>query len=113
MKDDRDSQVLDVGGVKIQIADRAMRTMMRELERIARSSLPVLVLGETGVGKEVAARAAHHFSGRRSGPFLPVNCAAVPRRQRRPRLRRCRRPRWASYAHWARACALPGRPRKS
>jgi transcriptional regulator with PAS, ATPase and Fis domain len=78
MKDDSDSQVLDVGGVEIQIADRSMRRVVRELERIARSSLPVLVLGETGVGKEVAARAAHHFSGRRSGPFLPVNCAAVP-----------------------------------
>jgi transcriptional regulator with GAF, ATPase, and Fis domain len=78
MTNDRDSQVLDVGDVEIQIADRAMRRMMRELERIARSSLPVLVLGETGVGKEVAARAAHHFSGRRAGPFLPVNCAAVP-----------------------------------
>lgn len=78
MKDDREPEVLDVGGVEIEIADASMRRMMRELERMARSSLPVLVLGETGVGKEVAARAAHHYSSRRAGPFLPVNCAAVP-----------------------------------
>lgn len=50
---------------------------LRPLGRIARSPLPLLVLGETGTGKEVVARALHHASGR-SGAFVAENCAALP-----------------------------------
>jgi DNA-binding NtrC family response regulator len=48
------------------------------LERVARSKLAVLLLGETGVGKTVAARAVHDASPRAKGPFVHLSCAAVP-----------------------------------
>ena len=51
--------------------------LLTTLKRAATSTLPILLIGETGTGKERFARAAHHFSGR-SGPFLAVNCAALP-----------------------------------
>ncbi|MCG6962394.1 MAG: sigma 54-interacting transcriptional regulator, partial [Acidobacteria bacterium] len=54
-----------------------VRKLRAELERLAPASVPVTILGETGVGKEVAARALHRLSGRR-GRFVGVNMAAVP-----------------------------------
>jgi len=50
----------------------------RDLTRIAASSTPVLVQGETGTGKELVARAVHELSGQR-GPFVAINCGALPR----------------------------------
>jgi DNA-binding NtrC family response regulator len=54
----------------------AMFTLRKRLEQVARVPLPVLLVGETGTGKEVAARALHAVSGRR-GSFIPVDCAAI------------------------------------
>jgi transcriptional regulator with GAF, ATPase, and Fis domain len=54
----------------------AMGRVRGEIERAAKTALPVLVLGETGVGKELAASALHAASGRK-GAFVPVNCAAI------------------------------------
>jgi DNA-binding NtrC family response regulator len=62
----------------VLVADPAMAQLYTLLRRLAASELPVLVCGETGVGKENAAFAVHHWSRRASGPFIAVNCAALP-----------------------------------
>ena len=48
------------------------------IERVARFDAPVLIVGETGTGKEMAARAVHYLSSRRTAPFIPLNCGALP-----------------------------------
>ncbi|MBK8975295.1 MAG: sigma 54-interacting transcriptional regulator [Planctomycetes bacterium] len=55
-----------------------MRELRAQIERFGRSGLPVLVLGETGSGKELVARALHDASERRRGPFVSENCSAIP-----------------------------------
>lgn len=57
---------------------RAMVHLRQEIELVARSDFTVLVLGETGVGKELAVRAIHAASQRREAPLLYLNCAALP-----------------------------------
>jgi hydrogenase-4 transcriptional activator len=59
-------------------ADTGLKPVMEQIELVARSDAPVLILGETGAGKEVVARAIHQRSRRSSGPFLRVNCGAIP-----------------------------------
>jgi DNA-binding NtrC family response regulator len=56
----------------------AMAEVMRTVDKIARSLIPVLLVGETGSGKEVIARQIHERSTRKQGPFIAVNCGAVP-----------------------------------
>ncbi|MSR61521.1 MAG: sigma-54-dependent Fis family transcriptional regulator [Planctomycetes bacterium] len=55
-----------------------MRRLKAELARVAASDAPVLITGENGTGKEVVARALHFASAVSAGPFVPVNCAAIP-----------------------------------
>ena len=57
---------------------RAMQDVIRQLELVARSRSTVLITGETGTGKELAARAIHDRSAQREMPLIKVNCAAIP-----------------------------------
>ncbi|HSO05718.1 MAG TPA: sigma-54 dependent transcriptional regulator [Pelomicrobium sp.] len=52
--------------------------MMRVVEKLAACDATVLIQGETGTGKELAARAIHYLGARREHPFIPVNCGAIP-----------------------------------
>ncbi len=56
----------------------AMRTVFEKLARVAPTELSVLLLGETGTGKELAARGIHEASSRRDGPFVVVDCGSIP-----------------------------------
>lgn len=56
----------------------AMRRVVAQVERVAASETRVCILGETGTGKELVARTLHERSARASGPFVTLNCAAVP-----------------------------------
>jgi len=56
-----------------------MRNLLRVVSRVAPSDAPVFVTGESGTGKEVIANLVHSLSGRANGPFVKVNCAALPR----------------------------------
>ena len=55
-----------------------MRRILHDVQALAGSDMPVLVLGETGTGKELVARALHNAGPRRAAPFVPVNCPAIP-----------------------------------
>jgi len=71
----------DVGGVRgtpLRLQGRATIASPEMLPRIAASDINVLVLGETGVGKEVMARRIHELSRRSAGPLVAINCGAVP-----------------------------------
>src|SRR5271166_1203503 len=55
-----------------------MLRVMRNIEKIAPTDVTVLLLGESGTGKELLAQALHKMSRRAGGPFVPINCAAIP-----------------------------------
>lgn len=59
-------------------AETGLKPVMDQIELVARADTPVLILGETGAGKEVVARTIHERSRRATGPFLRVNCGAIP-----------------------------------
>lgn len=54
------------------------RRLLAQIERFARCEATVLIHGETGTGKELAARAIHYLSSRHTGPFIPINCGSIP-----------------------------------
>ena len=56
----------------------AMRELDRVIRKIADKDVVVTFIGESGTGKEVLARRVHEISDRRTGPFIPINCAAIP-----------------------------------
>ena len=55
-----------------------MRRVFSVLERVANTPLSVLILGETGTGKELVAKAIHDASDRKAGPFVVVDCGSIP-----------------------------------
>jgi DNA-binding NtrC family response regulator len=59
-------------------ASPAMRSVFQMIERVAPTDATVFVVGESGSGKELVARSVHELSARARGPFVPVNCGAVP-----------------------------------
>ena len=79
---DKQSLLIRLGrdqlGETIVGAEAGLRPVMERVRLVARSDAPVLILGETGSGKEVVARAIHNRSPRASGPFIRVNCGAIP-----------------------------------
>ena len=70
---DRDSMFEDIVG-----SSEALRKVLRQVGKVARSDSTVLILGETGTGKELIARAIHKRSNRGERAFIGVNCAAIP-----------------------------------
>ncbi len=58
--------------------DPAFRRILKSAAYLACAEVPVLILGETGTGKELVAKFIHHLSARCHGPFVPINCAAIP-----------------------------------
>jgi len=65
-------------GVPAVVHSRALQRLMETAQRIAKSNASVLITGETGSGKEIVARAIHHYSLRCHKPWIDVNCAALP-----------------------------------
>jgi transcriptional regulator with GAF, ATPase, and Fis domain len=59
-------------------AETGLKPILERVELVARTDVPVLIEGETGSGKEVVSRAIHQKSRRAAGPFLRVNCGAIP-----------------------------------
>jgi two-component system, NtrC family, response regulator AtoC len=74
---DPDNPFLDDYPALSTLSER-MRALVEVVREVARTDATVLILGESGVGKNVVARAIHAASARRAGPFVLVNCAALP-----------------------------------
>jgi DNA-binding NtrC family response regulator len=67
-----------LGGAGLVFTGEKMRRLMAQVERVAASETRACILGETGTGKELIARTIHEKSPRSQGPFITLNCAAVP-----------------------------------
>ena len=69
---------LELPQVKLLGRSRAMEQLREMIERVSRSQAPVHICGESGTGKELVAHLIHNAGARRDGPFVPVNCGAIP-----------------------------------
>src|ERR1051326_4391119 len=74
----REQLALELSLAQLVGRDPAFLDTVRQVPLLARSDAPVLLLGETGTGKESCARAIHHLSPRNNHPFIPVDCGALP-----------------------------------
>ncbi len=71
-------QIRDLSNSEIIGADVGLKHVMEMVRQVAKLDSPVLLLGETGVGKGLIANAIHYASARNNGPFVSVNCGAIP-----------------------------------
>jgi two-component system nitrogen regulation response regulator GlnG len=69
----------DIDSIPLVGRSAAMQEIYRMLARLMQTDLTVMISGESGTGKELVARALHDYGKRRSGPFVPINMAAIPR----------------------------------
>jgi two-component system, NtrC family, response regulator AtoC len=65
-------------GMEAVVASQPLRALLSTIERVARSQVTVLITGESGCGKELIARAVHHYSLRSHKPWVDLSCAALP-----------------------------------
>ena len=70
--------ILDLPGVQAIFCSESMKRLLQMVERVAHHNAAVLIIGETGSGKELIARAVHHHSLRCDQPWIDVNCGALP-----------------------------------
>lgn len=70
-------QMLEMTGETIVGANFGLKNVIRMVNQVAPTQSPVLLMGETGVGKEVIANAIHYYSGRKENPLIKVNCGAI------------------------------------
>ncbi|WP_322085335.1 sigma-54 dependent transcriptional regulator [Burkholderia sp. BCC1999] len=65
-------------GKRLSGRSRSIQTLLLKVSRVAATRISVLIVGESGAGKDIVARLLHDMSPRRRGPFVPVNCGAIP-----------------------------------
>ncbi len=71
-----ESKVVGMGGMVGQCPE--MQAVFTSIRKVSTTDVPVLITGESGTGKELVARAIHETSLRKGGPFVPINCGAIP-----------------------------------
>src|SRR5579885_720715 len=78
-KDTGAAKAEEIDGIPLVGRSPAMQEIYRLLARLMQTDLTVMISGESGTGKELVARALHDYGKRRSGPFVAINMAAIPR----------------------------------
>ena len=78
LKEENQQLRKQLGGAALVFTGEKMKRLMAQVERVAGSESRVCIMGETGTGKELIARTIHEKSQRREGPYVTLNCAAVP-----------------------------------
>ncbi|GHT82158.1 sigma-54-dependent Fis family transcriptional regulator [Betaproteobacteria bacterium] len=75
---ERAEKKLSAGGYTLVGSSLALNSLRAQIDKLARNQAPVFIQGESGTGKEITARLIHGLGVRASGPFIPVNCGAIP-----------------------------------
>lgn len=71
-------RLVGLDGVSLVGVSGGLRMLMEQVRQVAPLNVSILIRGETGTGKELVAKTVHHLSGRAAGPFVAVNCGAIP-----------------------------------
>jgi len=72
------NQLQEISGTEIVGADFGLKRVLEQVQQVTHVDCPVLLLGETGTGKDIIANVLHSLSPRKEGPFIRVNCGAIP-----------------------------------